>query len=50
MKIIQTNEKYNRYVLASGFDADGSYLDEISAMGFGGMVVGPISLNPTTKE
>jgi dihydroorotate dehydrogenase len=50
MKIVQHEERFNQYVLASGFDVDGEYLNEISLVGFGGIEVGPISLNPTSKE
>lgn len=50
MQFLQLDERLNSYFLGKGFDFTGRYIKEVNKLGFGGLEVGPVSLNASIKE
>jgi hypothetical protein len=45
LNLIEKDPNLDGFTLGGGFDPEGDYIEEIKALGFGGIEVGPTSYN-----
>ncbi len=50
LDVLERDDRLSKYVLEAGFDDNASYLKSLEKIGFKGVEVGPVSLNPSLSE